>query len=169
MGYFTFTDASVKSPKLNRWKGYYKKDKIDYCGYIKVVCPDGSCYESESYSGYGGVGGHDVYDLVVDWNKTYLMDILEQRKEHVFYKPLKDIVEKYVKSGYDDMVTTEFVKKLVKDGKRAEYLISDWKRNIGIMLACEDEDNISLPFPLKVTKKRENVRYDELFPSRSTQ
>lgn len=168
MGYFTFTDAVVKSPQ-RRHGEYSKKDKISYGGYIKVVCPDGTIYEDVCYDGYGRIGRYDVYNLVVDWNKYNLSAILKARRDHIFYNELKEILEKYIESDYDEMCTTEFVKGLVADGKCGEYLISDWKRNIGIMLACEDKDNEALPFPLKVTKSREAVDYDKLFPSRSTQ
>ena len=169
MGCFTFTDARVKSPRRNKWGDYTAKDKIGYGGYIKVVCPDGTVYEDDHYDGYGNIGIHDIYDLVVDWNRTDLADILELRKKHVFYRQLKDIVEKFIRSGYDEVATTAYVKALVADGKCAEYLIGDWKRNIGIMLACEDEDNKTLRFPVKVTRSRENVKYDDLHISWSTQ
>ncbi len=167
MGFFTFTDARVKARRYGRYGEYARKDKIEYSKYAKVVCPDNSVIEEDYYDGYGHFGTYDIYDLVVDWNKEDLPNI--DRTGHVFYKQLAPIITYYIQSDYDDSKTTEYVIRLVKEGEIANYLVEDWKRNIGILLACEDEDNASLRYPIKITKSREKVDYETLFPSKGTQ
>lgn len=39
-------------------------------------------------------------------------------------------------------------------------------RNIGIDIACYDEDNASLPYPIKITSKKTGICYEELPPSK---
>ena len=51
-----------------------------------------------------------------------------------------------------------------------EWIKKDWKRNIGIMLACEDEDNDSLRYPIKITRnKKANKEYSAWGNSYATQ
>lgn len=39
-------------------------------------------------------------------------------------------------------------------------------RSIGIDIACYDEDNASLPYPIKITSKKTGICYEELPPSK---
>lgn len=36
---------------------------------VHVLCPDGGTIEERSYEGYGRFGGHDIHELLVDWNR----------------------------------------------------------------------------------------------------
>lgn len=38
-------------------------------------------------------------------------------------------------------------------------------REIGIAIACEDQDNRRLPYPIKICRYRENAEYGKLMPS----
>ena len=84
-------------------------------GHIKETC----------YDGYGHFGGHDVYDLVVDWNKDYLEDY---RKDNSFKC---DWLQKF--SSVD------------------AAMAKMPKREIGISIACYDEDNQKIKYPIKIT------------------
>ena len=80
MGYFTWTDARCKKPRLKKdGYEYYASDKIGYDCWCKVICPDNTEIIEPSYYGYGIFGGKDVYDLVVDWNKDRLAEIFRMR------------------------------------------------------------------------------------------
>lgn len=134
---------------------------INRSGY--VACPDGSFIEVDIYGGYGCFDGHDVYELVVDWNRDFLKEIINKRENNPG------------KATREDFITDEFVDLVMKSDEKAQeyinahikpesYLRTDWKRNLGIYLACYDEDNATLPFPIKITEKTK-IPYNELPPS----
>lgn len=134
---------------------------IGYPGH--VACPDGSFITEQIYDGYGDFDGNDVYELVVDWNRKHLKDIMEKRKTHPS------------KANKSSFMTDEFINLLMESDEKAEayvhknvseksYLWTDWKRNVGIYLACYDEDNAALPYPIKIVEFTK-IPYDELPPS----
>lgn len=105
------------------------------------------------YDGYGHFGGYDVYDLVANWNRGYLDINFEVPYRN---EKLKDM---YWAEAYFNMDNS------VED---IEYLFKDrWfeYRYIGISLACYDEDNEALPFPIKITYDP-NVTYESCPPSK---
>lgn len=118
-----------------------------------VICPDGTVIYERSYEGYGRFGGYDIYDLVVDWNKDYI-SVNNIRKTHKTECDYSDI-KKYIESC-----------KRIRDflsGKPDEYMKEkygeSYKRLIGIDIACANEDNAALKYPIKICKKR-HVEYD---------
>ena len=69
-----------------------------------LVLPQGGVLMEPVYRGYGMFAGQDVYELVAEWNRSYLV-------------------------------------------------------------ACEDQDNRRLPYPIKICRYRENAEYGKLMPS----
>jgi hypothetical protein len=100
----------------------------------------GGHIKEECYDGYGRFGGHDIYDLVVDWNREYLE---EYRQDNTF---ICDWLQK---------------KKSVEDAFNTMA-----KRSIGISIACYDKDNERLHYPIKITHDP-NAVYEECSPSMS--
>lgn len=112
------------------------------------------------YNGYGRMGGHDVYDLVADWNRewasqnpdyvTYRGDKLSDYGWYPFYTDLtlsrEEVIEKWKKTG----------------DTRFWY---EW-RIIGIDLACYDEDNANLRYPIKIAEDEISI-YERCRPSDS--
>lgn len=94
----------------------------------------GGHIHTEYYDGYGTFGRYDVYDLVVDWNREYLE---EYRQDHSFK-----------------------VDWLQKCASVAEAFEKMGKRDIGISIACYDEDNSRLRYPIKITHSATAV-YEE--------
>lgn len=92
------------------------------------------------YDGYGDFGGYDIYDLVVDWNREYL--------------------EEYRK---DDSFKCDWLQKFESVEKAFEKLP---KRDIGISIACYDEDNERLHYPIKITHDPDAV-YENCLASMS--
>lgn len=119
-----------------------------------VICPDNTVIEEKYYDGYGEFGGHDIYELVSDWNKDYI-SVANLRKPQRNLNALR----RYEK---DCQMLTDFV-----NGKSDEYMISQygkyWKREIGINIACHDDQNAALKYPIKICKRP--TAYETLPPS----
>lgn len=132
MGQFSWLDCKTKAQVLDnvRRDVYVLVPREFGGGHIKETC----------YDGYGNFGGHDIYDLVVDWNMKYLD---EYRKDKTFKC---DWLQRFasVDSALRDMD----------------------KRDIGISIACYDEDNARIKYPIKITHDA-NAVYEDCEPSPS--
>lgn len=86
------------------------------------------------YEGYGRFGGYDVYDLIIEWNKEMIPEIIAKAKKNEWFK--------YVPS------------KMEMEDLENYYLgkpIHCELRILGIILACYNEDNAKLKYPIKIT------------------
>lgn len=166
MGYFTWTDAR-RHPRKRKDGRYVVADRIGYGGYAKVVCPDNTEIIEKYYEGYGMFGDHDIYDLVVDWNKNYLKDIFDKMPEDHWGYHFREAAIAFQEDNLIEL--RKEIERLIEHGIEGKYIVSEWKRSIGIAIACEDEDNRSLPFPIKITATKWHRKYDELVPSCSCQ
>lgn len=173
MGCFTWTDAAVKNPQLNKYDNYKQKDVIGYDGPATVVCPDNTCIREKCYGGYGIFGGMDAYELVAEWNKDHMseiMDGLSKTKEGIFYgEPMRQIAVAYETGGETAALekARELTEKECEKGTFGEGCM-EWKRTLGIAISC-GESNAWLPYPLKITKRKRGLDYAKLYPSMSTQ
>lgn len=100
----------------------------------------GGHIEEKCYDGYGCFGGYDIYDLVVDWNMKYLEEYLEDESFKCDWLQSNASVEE----AFDTLE----------------------KRDIGISIACYDEDNERLVYPIKITHDPSAV-YEDCKPSKS--
>ncbi len=134
------------------------KQALKIMGHGFVACPDGSFIEETSYDGYGHFAGHDIYDLVVDWNRDWLNTSMLQ-------KPVREM---YAAGDEGDI----WFNKGCKNFERAAARLMDWrsgemneeemalrygqewKRDIGIDIACYDDQNAALPYPIKIVSER---------------
>lgn len=148
-------------------------------------------YES-CYDGYGNFGGYDVYDLVAEWNRDFLSeDMLRDKPKLENYGGLypfekenlkkQGLSEKEVeqkdferKQYYYNMAVKRHqikIKRLndYRNGTTDEEMFSkygqDWKRYIGIDIACYDEQNERIPYPIKITTRE--MDYENAKPSKS--
>lgn len=118
------------------------------------------------YDGYGTFGGHDVYDLVALWNRDYIDASFIERPTLEQYgndeKYYNMALERYRKACYR---LTDF-----QMHKCEDYMVShygtDYLREIGIDIACYDEDNARLKYPIKITHDKSAV-YEDCEPSPS--
>ena len=101
------------------------------------------------YDGYGNFGGYDIYDLVADWNREYI-------SKHPEHETIDSIV--CDKEWYDEYTD------LSKSREEVEEELNEEWREIGIDLACYDEDNAKLKYPIKITYNADAV-YEECEPS----
>lgn len=103
-------------------------------------------YES-CYDGYGHFGGYDIYDLIPEWNKGMIPEIIRRIKSGNWYASAgeKDILN--LQNYYEGKpITCEL-------------------RLLGIIMACYDEDNFALEYPIKITTKEMN--YKDADPSKT--
>ena len=148
MGQFSWLDCRDGSQILDNVEAdvYLLVPKEFGGGRIKETC----------YDGYGNFGGKDAYDLVADWNREFLSKNPNHRLPHADAETRS--YEWYGK--YADLsASREEVVGSMKSG------YAEW-RGIGIDLACYDEDNASLPYPIKITHDSSAV-YEECGPSPS--
>ena len=96
------------------------------------------------YNGYGRYGSYDVYDLIAEWNKEIISEIVEKIKNGEWH-------------GGDERDIPNF--QAFYEGKEIDCEL----RWLGIVMACYDEDNASLKYPVKITTKV--MEYDDVKPS----
>lgn len=126
-------------------------------GAAYVPFPDGTVIYERSYGGYGMFMGQDIYELVAEWNRNNI-------SEENIRKPVR---KEYGSGEQADIYYQNAVKRYEFKCRRLRDFVNgnpemektygdDWKRNIGIDIACYDEDNAGLKFPIKICKKRPN-------------
>ena len=142
----------------------------DLPGTVYLLNPFGEPYKETDYEGYGVFGGRDVYDLVAEWNREYLTSENIRRPERGNWQPGEEgdayyarAMQKYYgqcaavaayQAGASDAFMQENYGKILGYGDG-----SDWKRCLGIALACYDEDHVKLRYPIKIVEHP--VPYDE--------
>lgn len=197
MGMFTWTDATVKKPRLDKYDDYDRRDIVEYGGYAKLICPDNSEIETESHDYYGVIGGRDIYELVAEWNRESLTtDNLSPKPNDPsryggLYSFEKESMRQEGKSeeeieAADKKKRSKYFKMAVNRWERMASLLEefkagtsdkileerygeDWLREIGIEISCEDENAKKLKYPIKLTKDRNAHGYNNLYISYSCQ
>lgn len=104
-------------------------------------------YES-CYDGYGRFGRYDVYDLIPEWNKEMIPEIIRRRKNGTWV-------------CNSDINDTDVNLQNYYEGKP----ITCELRWLGIVMACYDEDNFALEYPIKITTRE--MEYENVKPSES--
>ena len=121
------------------------------------------------YDGYGHFGGFDIFDLVAEWNRKELthqmlmpLDPTKWGKDDTPY--YEWAVERHLASLRRMM---DFKSGSIPDDEmEAMHGGEDFKRLIGIDIACYDKQNFSLPYPIKITHDPSAV-YEKCEPSKS--
>lgn len=144
------------------------------------------------YDGYGNFGGYDVYELIAEWNREYLSEAMLNEKPKLenyggIYNFEKEALRKEGVSEEeidrrDHAQRREYFERAIKRYNQTIELLNDykngmsdedmtakynseWQRYIGIDIACYDEQNARLPFPIKITTKE--LEYNDVAPSLS--
>ena len=136
----------------------------DLPGTVYLLNPFGEPYKETDYEGYGAIGGRDVYELVIEWNREYLSrdNIRKPNRDNYEMGENGDIYYNHAMSKYQ--ATCEAID-AYKNGASDEFMKeqfgmqiapwgdgSDWKRILGISLACYDEDHVKLKYPIKIVE-----------------
>lgn len=145
------------------------------------------------YDGYGNFGRYDVYELVALWNRENLPSetralrlpkveeyggLFDSEKEGL---RKKGMTEEEIKKAdaekqqeYCDKAILRYKKVLLRnkdfannvpDNVMKEKYGRNYLREIGIDIACYDEDNAVLKYPIKITTKE--MEYEDVKPSLS--
>lgn len=167
MGFFTWTDARHE-PRLNRRGDFQNRDKIPYGGFAQVICPDGTSIKEPYYDGYGLFDGHDIYDLVAEWNRPYMKDLFRDiEAAGTWGAELRPIAEAYQDGG--DAAAQAIADNFPKSNG-CMAVKTEWKRLLGISIACVSKmEEIKCPYPIKIVKTRGKYKYEDLVPSLNCQ
>jgi len=140
------------------------------------------------YDGYGDFGGRDIYELVADWNKNdldgltftelkppvrtdysglYAWEILDLKKSGKSEEEIDKINEAKRDAQFSRALRVyEYNKSMVRDfptlsdDEMIEKYGEEYKRELGILIACYDEDNAKLKYPIKITHNESAVYED---------
>jgi len=170
MGQFSWLDCVTEEQIIDdKVRDVYvlvpKEFRDKYGERIKETC----------YDGYGNFGGFDIYDLVADWNREYLSKHPEYefeyaKKRAVYVKEYQEKDPEY-KEDIDFKVSDKSWYKAYADLSKSREEVAEtavyheW-RTIGIDIACYDEDNAALPYPIKITYNADAI-YENCRPSLS--
>lgn len=149
--------------------------RTDRAGYI--ACPDGTFIHEPCYEGYGEFNGQDVYELVVRWNRAFIAENPDFLLPHIhrFYNGsvkqyrLKDF--RWYPVIADLSIPFEQLRDALDKHLREPVSLyrpySAELRGVGIDIACYNEDNAALPYPIKITRKMRGVHYEDLPASKN--
>ena len=131
-----------------------------------LLTPFNEAIRENDYGGYGKFSGIDAYELVAIWNREYLSQHPDYPVWQAHYievangkggtmrkrAPAVKISEYPWYPLYADLtVTPEKFDELVADMDYRGFPMS--MRSVGIEIACYNEQNKRLPFPIKVASK----------------
>lgn len=138
---------------------------------VYVLIPEkfgGGSIREGCYEGYGKFGGHDMYDLVADWNKEYAtVDNLRKPKRSEWGND-SDSEEFFERAmdWYKERCQRLNDFKILSDEDMKEKYGEDYKRSIGIDIACYNDQNAALKYPIKIAERKNSV-YETCEPSLS--
>lgn len=101
-------------------------------------------YES-CYDGYGIFGDYDVYELIPEWNVDMIPEIIRRIENGNWH----------CKTDNGDIANlTSYY-----EGEEIDCEL----RWLGIIMACYDDDNAALDYPIKITTRK--MEYEDVTPS----
>lgn len=137
MGQFSWLDCKTNEQVLD-----------NVCRDVYVLVPKefgGGHIHERCYDGYGQFGSKDIYDLIPEWNKDMIPEIIRRSKAGHWKASINE--NQMMKFLNDEPLDVPV-------------------RYIGIEMACYDEDNRSLEYPIKITHDPKAV-YEDCKPSLS--
>ena len=163
MGFFSWKTSDTERSIANTYS-----DRKTFPVYVLIPEEFGGGYIEEcDYEGYGCFGGHDIYDLLADWNRTYATaDNLRKPERKCWQDGAEG--DKWFESAMERYNRDCSMLKDFADGKDDEYMIAtygkDYKRIIGINIGCYDEQNAALEYPIKIVEDN-SLTYEDAEPS----
>lgn len=105
----------------------------------------GKTIYEDCYDGYGHFGKYDVFELVPEWNKGMIPEIIRRIKNENWH----------CNTSENDITNLQ----AYYEGKEIDCEL----RCLGIIMACYDEDNFALEYPIKITSRE--MEYEDADPS----
>lgn len=159
MGNFSWCTSDTRKSIPCTFDGYEGAPQTVY-----LLNPFGEPYKESDYEGYGEFGGRDVYELVAEWNRSYLSEINLRKPDRAQYVADKEGTKAYRRAMDKYRLQCEGLKTFAS-GATDEYMQaiygevfawrggeSDWKRCLGIAIACYDEQQVKLRYPIKIVE-----------------
>lgn len=119
-----------------------KKGKKAY-----VICPDGNVIEEKKYAGSYKFGGEDIYELILDWNKADVKNLLV--KAHPFENKAIYYTASAIMSRHGVERADAYIDQTIKQGLIPEKMKTSWRHDLGKILYETFKE--TLPFPVKIT------------------
>lgn len=162
MGFWTYTYAYINKKAPG-------KESMGYDGRKPVVLalPDGTFLTENNYDGYGNIAGHDVLELVVDWNfGTYeALAVMDKHLSDDYAERSRRILSG---NAADQFRINYLSSEIPKYAAIREYLAGNAslpnsieKRQIGIALATYNWEQEMLRYPIKFVKNTKHP-YDRI-------
>lgn len=146
MGQFSWLDCKTGEQIL---------DNVARKTYVLVPAEFGGGHiEEDCYDGYGNFGKNDIYELVALWNRDFIPELLQNKAQGNWHCFIPEEDSERLQEFYEHKVPK----------KENGYIFE--LRTIGIYMACYDEDNERLPYPIKITHDK-NAIYENCEPSKS--
>lgn len=106
----------------------------------------GKAIYEDCYDGYGHFGKYyDVFDLIPEWNREMIPEIIRRIKNGNWHCSTSESDIQNLQAYYN--------------GKEIDCEL----RWLGIIMACYDEDNFALEYPIKITSRE--MEYEDADPS----
>lgn len=159
MGQFSWLDCKNGSQVLdNEFADVYMLIPRQFGG--------GHHYE-DCYDGYGTIGTYNVFELVATWNRELLTASMIRRPLRSEWGDNAEGDEYYDAAlrRYDTACRRlEDYAAGKSDDELTDLYGDDFLRDIGTDIAASDEQNASLPYPIKITHDPKAI-YEECKPS----
>lgn len=131
---------------------------------VYLLNPFGPHYKENEYDGYGEFGGFDAYELVAEWNRPFLTVQNLRKPERSMYAADKEGSRYFRRAMEKFNLQCEGIKAYAS-GASDEYMQAiygevfgwqgnktDWKRCLGIAIACYEEQQVKLRYPIKLVE-----------------
>ena len=145
MGQFSWLDCCSHEQILDD----YKRD-VYVLVPLKFQNKYGAHIVEHCYDGYGEFGDYDIYDLVAEWNRDMIPEIIRRIKNNNWKCETSDDDIELLNAYYNGQP--------IPEGSEARY--------VGIIMGCYDKDNAALEYPIKITYDK-HALYEYCDPSPS--
>ena len=114
------------------------------------------------------IDGHDIYDLVAEWNRPYMKDLFRDiEAAGTWGAELRPIADAYQDGGD---AAAQAIADNFPQSNGLMTVKTEWKRLIGIAIACVNKmEEVRCPYPIKIVRTHGKYRYEDLVPSLNCQ